>query len=275
MKKFYDQKTVSKLIGISESQIRYWDKIGLIPRAGEEDGSPLFDFKGLAAFRTVRGLMEKGLSNRRIAKCMEKLKTIMPQIDQPLTELRITVHGKNMILGRDSLKFTPEGQLLIDFGKAAKSPPLLPADAEDLFFQALACAAENRLEEARRKYQAVLAQRPDHVDAMVNLGNIEHQLGACRVAEQYFRKALLIDPDHVEANFNLADILEERNELENAVLFYRKAIHEDPEFADAYFKLGIVLEKLGDIEEAKEQWWTYLDLDSSSRWADYVRSRLY
>ena len=31
MKKLYDQREVSRLTGISESQIRYWDRQGLIP----------------------------------------------------------------------------------------------------------------------------------------------------------------------------------------------------------------------------------------------------
>ena len=107
------------------------------------------------------------------------------------------------------------------------------------------------------------------------MGNLQHRIGSCSRAKDYYLRALGIDPDHIEANYNLANIFEEQGELKNAILFYQKAIHEDPEFADAYFNLGRVLERMGDLVEAKEKWWAYLSLDPDSEWADYVRSRLY
>ncbi|RLB05302.1 MAG: hypothetical protein DRG50_07425 [Deltaproteobacteria bacterium] len=275
MKELYDQKEVSRLIGISESQIRYWDKIGLIPHLKRQRGRLFFDFKGLVAFRTVKELLDKGISLRKIRRCIKNLKKMMPEIKQPLTEMRISIYGDQIILGRDNLKFTPEGQLLIDFSADVKTPISFPVDAaEELFFQALECEQEEDWEGAKRKYEAVLALRPNHVDALVNLGNIAHRSGSCTLAEQHYRKALRIDPDHAEANYNLANILEEKDDLNNAILFYQKAIHEDPEFADAHFNLARALERIGDIKGAEKHWRSYLNLDPTSEWAEYIRRRL-
>ena len=62
--------------------------------------------------------------------------------------------------------------------------------------------------------------------------------------------------------------------MDNAILFHRKAIHEDSEFADAHFNLARALEKFVDMEGAREHWQRYLDLDSSSEWATYIKRRL-
>ena len=275
MKKVYNQKEVSRLIGISESQIRYWDKIGLIPHVERKRGLLFFDFKGLVSFRTIKELLSKGVSLRSIRKSMEKFKRIFSDTGQSLRESCISIHGSQIIMGKDSLKFTSDGQLLIDFNIDAVPPIPLPVDlTEGFFFQALEFEQKGDLHKARIKYEAVLSQRPDYVDALVNIGNIEHRMGHKKTAEQYYRKALRINPDHVEANYNLANVLEEKDDLENAVLFYKKAIHEDPEFADAHFNLARVLESQGEKEEAREHWLYYLRLDPNSKWAEHVKTLL-
>jgi tetratricopeptide (TPR) repeat protein len=274
VKELYDLKAVAKLVGISESQIRYWDRIGLIPNVDKKRGTLLFDFKGLVAFRTVKELLNQGISLRRIRKCIEGMKKIMPEIQHPLTEVRISIQGDQLLLGKDNMRFTPDGQLVIDFtAKPGKSLPLTVDSGEESFFRALEAEFQEDWENARRLYERVLALRPDYADARVNLGNIEHRLGDSKKAEQFYRKALCSDPDHLEANYNLANILEERDP-ENAVLFYCKALYQDPTFADAHFNLARVLDRMGEADEAERHWRLYLDLNPNSEWRDYVLRRL-
>ena len=227
------------------------------------------------AFRTVKRLLESKIPLRRIRTCVEKLKKTLPETEHPLSDIRIFVQGDQIVLCKDNLKLTPDGQLLIDF-EGNRNPLIpLPVDpVEELFFQGLDDEQEERWEEARRKYETILTLRPDHVDSYVNIGNCLYRLGLSEGAEGSYRKALSINPDHAEANYNLANLLEERNDLENAVLFYRKALHEDPEFADAHFNLARALERTGDTKEADRHWKVYLDLDPGSEWADYVKGRL-
>jgi tetratricopeptide (TPR) repeat protein len=275
LKRLYTQEEVSRLIGVSESQIRYWDQTGLIPRTEKQRGRLLFDFKALVAFRTVRELLNRGVSTRKIRKCVERLKERMPEIRHPLTEVRMAIYGGEVVFGKDSLTFTPEGQILIDFSPPKESPIPLPIKSEeDLFFQALECEQIQDWKEAEKRYEWVLQKNPGHADALVNLGNVRHRAGLPKEAEIHYRRALLSDPDHVEANYNLANLFEERGDLENAILFYHKSISGDPEFADAHFNLAMVLERRGDREEAKKHWRIYLDLDPTSQWAEYAHKRL-
>jgi len=275
MTDLYDQNEIARLVGISESQIRYWDASGIIPHSNKQKGLLYFDFKGLVAFRTAKELIDRGVSLRMIKSCIGKLKKIIPEVEQPLSEVRVTIHDKQIVFSKDNLTFTPDGQLLIDFNVGARQKSDLTADSsEELFFQALECESDNLWEEAVKKYEAILRTHPDHVDAMVNLGNALLELGSPEQAEHYYREALAQDPDHVEANYNLASLFEERGEFGNALLFFRKALQEDPEFADAHFSLALVLDALDKRQAAREHWLCYLELEPHGEWSAKARQRL-
>ena len=211
MKKLYDQREISRLLGISEGRIRSWDRQGLIPHQEKTRGALWFDFQALVAFRTVRELRRQGVSLGKIGKCVDKLRQLMPELKQPLAEVRLSIQRDQLILGKNRVKFTPEGQLLLDFGGPENQPVPLPAETyEELFFLALEDEGEGRLDEARRKYETILAAVPDHVDAMVNLGNLLYLSGSENAAATCYLKALGLNPDHVEGNYNLANLLEGR-----------------------------------------------------------------
>ena len=275
MKKLYDQREISRLLGISEGRIRSWDQQGLIPHQEKSRGALWFDFQALVAFRTVRELRRQGISLGKIRQCVEKLRQLMPELKQPLAEVRLSIQRDRIILGKNRVKFTPEGQLCLDFGGPENQPVPLPTENyEELFFLALEDEGAGRLDEAQRKYETILAAVPDHVDAMVNLGNLLYLSGAEKAAATCYLKALSLNPDHVEGNYNLASLLEGRGELASAAIFYQKSIHGDPEFADAHFNLAMVLEGIGDLPGARRHWKTYLELNPASEWTDYIRRRL-
>jgi tetratricopeptide (TPR) repeat protein len=234
-----------------------------------------FDFQSLVAFRTVRDLRQQGVSLRKIRNCVEKLRQIMPGLKQPLSEVRISLVKDQLILGKNRRRFTPEGQLLIDFTGTEPAPVTRAVEAADeLFFQALEDEDAGRLNEAQEKYEKILTASPNHVDALVNLGTILFLGGHVTAAASRYLQALAITPDHVEGNYNLANLLEGQGEMEAAVIFYKKAIEVEPEFADAHFNLAMVLEALGNAPGARGHWRRYLELDPDSKWADFIKRRL-
>lgn len=275
MKQLYDQREVSRLTGISESQIRYWDRQGLITHREKDRGRLWFDFQSLVAFRTVRDLRRQGVSLHKIRHCVAKLRQIMPGLKQPLSEVRISLVADRLILGKNRRRFTPEGQLYIDF-TGGESAPVTPASgaSEALFFEALEDEDAGRLSEAREKYEKVLAAIPDHIDALVNLGTILFLAGHETDAASRYLQALALNPDHAEANYNLANLMEDQGELDAAILFYKQAIQVEPEFADAHFNLAMVLEAMGNDRRAREHWRRYLELDPASKWAEFIKPRL-
>jgi tetratricopeptide (TPR) repeat protein len=275
VKKLYDQREVARLTGISESQIRSWDRQGLITHREKERGRLWFDFQSLVAFRTVRDLRRQGVSLHKIKNCVAKLRQIMPGLKQPLAEVRISLETGQLILGKNRRRFTPEGQLLIDF-TAVEGARVTPAASaqEELFLRALEDEDAGRLADAREKYERLLTAVPDHVDALVNLGTILFLTGHETVAASRYLQALALAPDHVEANYNLANLLEGQGEMDAAILFYKKALQVEPDFADAHFNLAMVMEAVGNAGSAREHWRRYLELDPQSKWADFIKRRL-
>jgi tetratricopeptide (TPR) repeat protein len=275
MSRVYDLRQTARILGVTEQQVRAWRRQGLAAPINQEHGALCFDFRGLVALRTVRDLRRQGVALSKIRQCVARLHQMLPDLAQPLAEVRVQKVEDRLVLSRRRRQFTPDGQILLDFQAPEALPGPVPTESyEDLFMAALDDEDAGRLEEARRKYETILAAAPAHVDALVNLGNLWFLTGAEDLAASCYLKALRHNPDHVEGNYNLANLLEGQGNLEGAILFYQKAIHEDPEFADAHFNLAMVLELVGDAPQARRHWRAYLHLNPDSKWAPYIRRRL-
>jgi tetratricopeptide (TPR) repeat protein len=275
MKALYSRKEISRLCGISEAQVRYWQKMGLILPASTETGEVRFDFRGLAAFRTVKKLRDQGIPLHAVKQCLRKLTALLPQIEQPLCQVRLECRGRQVVILRDKIPRTAEGQLVLDFSDAPVSSQPLPVNNSDrLFFQALELQEDGEWARAALKYENLIQIYGEMADTLVNLGTCYfYQLNHAR-AEECFRQALQQEPDHVEANYNLANLLSARGELETAVGFYSNALATDPEFTAAHFNLARVLDKLGRKKAAKACWQSYLELEPNSIFAAEIRRRL-
>ena len=274
MTKEYYFKEVSRLLGISEGRLRRWARQGLVTCRRRSRQGLAFDFQGLVALRTVKRLRSHGVSLRRIKKCVDTLKRLHPDLEQPLAQSRIQ-GGPRLIVTQKNRRFTPEGQLCLDFSGEGSKPVSLPGDQVGrLFLMALEKEHLGEWDRAKRLYTLILALKPDHPDALVNLGNILYRLGFPEGAAAHYVKALEGEPQHPEANYNLANILEEQGYLQEAVTLYRRALEGESHFPEACFNLARVLERLGNLKGAREYWRRYLDLDPQGDWACYIKTRL-
>ncbi len=267
-------REVSRLLGISEGRLRRWARLGLITSLRRPQQGLAFDFQGLVALRTVKRLRSQGVSLKRLKRCVATLKKLHPELTQPLAQVRI-LGGRRLILAQKSQQFTPEGQLVLDFEAEAPETLSLPEEQlSRLFLAALEKEHHGEWDGAKRVYNLILALKPNHPDALVNLGNILYRLGFPEGAAAHYAKALESEPQHLEATFNLASVLEEQGHLPEAVSLYRQALNGEPHFSEACFNLARVLERLGDLAGAREYWRRYLELEPCGDWADYVRKRL-
>ncbi len=107
-----------------------------------------------------------------------------------------------------------------------------------------------RLAEAEEIYRQVLAQQPDHPDAIYGLGMIALQVGHHDMAVDLIRRAISLKPDHAEAHFNLGNLLNDRGQHDEAIAAYRQAIALRPNYAEAHGNLGNVLRAKGRLDEA-------------------------
>jgi predicted O-linked N-acetylglucosamine transferase (SPINDLY family) len=107
-----------------------------------------------------------------------------------------------------------------------------------------------RLAEAETLYRQVLAQRPDHVDALHLLGVLAAQTRRYDVAVDLIGRAIALRPNFPEAHNNLGNALLESGHPDQAVAACRRAVELKPNYADAHYNLGNALRAQVRLEEA-------------------------
>jgi Flp pilus assembly protein TadD len=151
---------------------------------------------------------------------------------------------------------------------AGAAPGMAPAAAIDPSIQtqfdtAVEDLRQNRLSDARVKFEQIVNQHPEFSGPLLNLGIIALREGDREAAAGYFNKALEGNPANTEALNFLGVMAREGGRFTEAENYYRKALEVDPKFASAHLNLGMLLELyLGQFEEALQHYETYQSLQS-------------
>jgi tetratricopeptide (TPR) repeat protein len=99
-------------------------------------------------------------------------------------------------------------------------------------------------------YRRGLAARPDHLEALNNLGNALVKLERANEAIAAYRRVIAAAPARADAHANLAFALRQLGRMEEALAEYRRALDLDPRYLDALNHGGFVLQELGRWDEA-------------------------
>lgn len=290
MEEIFSVKDVSRLFGLSESRLRYWAQTGFIGPSIRRGARRFYSFSDLIGIKVARELLSSGLSLQRVRKNLHSLRTLLPDVEQPLSRLRVLSDGEHMWVQSGEATFdAASGQLMfsLDTGdlqdevvrvldlarppqpRAAPRPPKKKAakrprahrDAYRWFLEGLAHdESTERMDEAMDAYRRALELDPSLAAAHTNLGIACYRRGKTDEARQHFERALSLDPDLPEAGYNLANLHEETGELDLAIAEYRRVALTSPTFADAHFNLAIALEKVGSRIQAAEHFERYLVL---------------
>ena len=119
----------------------------------------------------------------------------------------------------------------------------------DVFDSAMQHHKAERLTNAKTLYERVIAQQPQHSDALHLLGLIEHQLGKPDIATQLMRRAIAINaaPGY---HFSLGEVLFQQGDYVGALSSYQSAVSLASTFARAHAGIGNALFQLGNLEAA-------------------------
>lgn len=112
-----------------------------------------------------------------------------------------------------------------------------------------------------------------------------HTLGRVYLTEkefgkaiEQFEKAVKLAPDNAKIHNDLGAALLEKekslNNLTRAREEFAQAIKLDANLLDAYFNQALALQSLNLSSQAREAWQKYLELDSTSQWAEEARRNL-
>ena len=280
-KQEYTRGDVRRMLGVSEQQLRSWERHGLIP------GVATFSFSDLIALKTLQKLRENRVPPRKIGRALTALKKKLSHVEHPLSELKIFSDGRTItvqIAGQKMEALT--GQLLFNFDTAElgslKSFAPKPAydrgserQAESYFQKGLALEETGApIEEAIEAYQRALELNPAAAGALVNLGTIYYRQRKYQEAEQHYVKAIEVDSNYPLAHYNLGNLYDEQGDLTRAEHHYNTALKLNPSYADAHFNLALLSERCGDFLKAVRHWKSYLRLDSTGTWANIARRQL-
>jgi tetratricopeptide (TPR) repeat protein/SAM-dependent methyltransferase len=111
-------------------------------------------------------------------------------------------------------------------------------------------AAQNELDEARARYEGILAVDPHLVDAHHGLAHVAMRQGRLDEAAERFRRVVTLKPDYAEAFSNLGMVLAAQGQWDGAVAHYRQALTLKPGLVDVYRNLARALLMQGETAEA-------------------------
>jgi predicted RNase H-like HicB family nuclease len=117
----FNSKAVSRIIGIPVRVIDYWDRTAFIkPSVSEASGYGsvrLYSFTDLIQFRVAKFLRDQGLSLQKIRKSLNFLRKHLPEVEQPLAELRFLTDGETIFVltnkDREIIDTLKKGQYIL------------------------------------------------------------------------------------------------------------------------------------------------------------------
>jgi Tfp pilus assembly protein PilF len=161
-----------------------------------------------------------------------------------------------------------------------------PASAfKPLFDEGVVHHRAGRLDEAKQRYQQILAIDPHHAETHHLLGLIAYRTGALDEAAELliqatrenasqptywfnlgvvlqkqgkgaealsaYETALALHPQYPEAHSNVGNVLMVLGRSDDAAAAYRRALRIRPDYVEAHNNLGVVLKEQGKLDEAR------------------------
>jgi len=281
----YTTEQVARIFRIPLDRLRRLQREGVLPATIADGRRRYYSFQDLVAVRTYAGLIRSGVEARRVHAAVSQLRALLPEVTHPLSDLRVCSDGDRIVVTRAGEgPFDGEsGQRLLDFEVqdlsrevVARLEPAreVPRRADDWFERACALEDAGDLDAAEDALRRVLELEPQHIAAVVNLGNLRYRRGDVDGARRQYEQALAIAPDRAEGYYNVGFLLLDGGDPRGAVPLLHAALDRDPEFPDAYYNLALAYERLGQLERARDLWRRCLELDPAGAYAEDAREGL-
>jgi tetratricopeptide (TPR) repeat protein len=277
----FTRNEVERMMGVTRRELNYWTRLRLLlPRA--RWGERFFNFSDLVALETIKRLAGRKVPARRILRAVTILQTELGSAITPLSMLRISTNGKQVVVYppvATARPFEPlTGQFILNFETSElekKIHAMASRSAEEWFEFGMMCDSNTEsLEQAVEAYRKAVDAAPEWVEARINLGTALYQLGRMQDAHEQFLMAVEIEPENALAEFNLGCVLEQMAKTAEAILHLSRAVELVPSLADAHLNLALAYEKNGQAHNALRHLSLYVRYEPNGPWADFARSRI-
>jgi tetratricopeptide (TPR) repeat protein len=261
-------------------QLSAWERAGLI------SPNDHYSFEALGRLRTLRDLQATTrISAKSIRASVDAMQRVAG-MRNPLMEATAVRRGSRLSFRHGGALMDPlTQQLAFDFDTSPERQLRVvraggdalarqAAGVQDLFQRAVQME-ENpaTTSQAIEIYHVILAIRPQHAPALINLGTIHYNMRDYQQAEVLYRQATVADPDYALAFFDLGNVLDEMQRLPEATIAYQKAVALVPQYADAHYNLALSYERQGYRRRALRHWLAYVRLDPVGPWANHAKEQ--
>ena len=140
---------------------------------------------------------------------------------------------------------------------------LAPRHPDALNLLGVVAAQRGQLVHARDLIESALAERPGNPEYLFNRAHILELAGDGATAQAY-ANVLEAAPDHLPALVNLGNIRLAEDDFDAATELFRRAVEAGPQVSQAHEGLGFALQRLGQADDAMAAFERALALDPNS-----------
>jgi tetratricopeptide (TPR) repeat protein len=277
----YTRNEVERMMGVTRRELEYWTRLRLVlPRA--RWGERFFNFSDLVALETIKRLAARKVPARRIRQAVTKLETELGSARSPLSSLRISTNGRQVVVHPPAATAPPfeplTGQFVLNFETselAKKIHAMASRSAEEWFEFGMMCDADTEsLSEAANAYRKAVEAAPEWVEARINLGTALYQLGRMEEALEQFSMAVEFEPQNALAEFNLGCVYEQFGNTTESIVHLSRSVEIAPSLADAHLNLALAYERTEQSQNALRHLSLYLRYEPNGPWAEFARTRI-
>lgn len=120
---------------------------------------------------------------------------------------------------------------------------------EEKFAEASKALECNRLDEARSRFEEILAEKPDYIPAINKMGVLCIQADQPETAKAYFNRALSVNPDYAPALVNLGNLRSAAGDTAAAMALYQLAVEKDEDYYLSYYNMAVLHKQAGRFDE--------------------------
>ncbi len=125
-----------------------------------------------------------------------------------------------------------------------------PLDLNEALSRGVQLHQSGQLENAAQIYKAILANDPEHADAMHLLGFVSHQAGDNKTAEELISRAVQHHPETPFFHNSLGIVYESMGQYDKAINCFQIALKIKPDMTEVLNNMGLALMKKGRPEKS-------------------------
>ncbi len=288
----YTPAMLCQLLNVSVHDIRRWERVGLIKAVKKVYRLPYFLFEEVASARRLCELAASGVRADQIAASLQRLHTLLPDVERPLAQLEVLARGTGGLVFRDGTGLIETtGQRLFDFDPPAaesESPATIPIrpslsdclsdqqarSTDEWFHEGCRLADSNEIASAIEAFRLAAVNDPVNPMIQFHLADALYRQKKRDAAIERYHMAVELDHNFLEAWTQLGCVLAEVDDLVGAQTAFQIALDLHPDYPEVHFHLAGVLEQQGQSVEAAKHWKSYLKFDQRGPWAEIAREHL-